>query len=143
MAPRPWAKRVVNLNSLKGFSRDLIQKKTSAKTRTMRRGVALPQTSNNSSITVESVVNSEGQVTLPKELQKHLGIEDECRIRFVIPVDGPVQLERLSYELEDLWRIADGCDKPEGCMFLEEMNEAKAMRSDTMSFDEGGLERLS
>jgi bifunctional DNA-binding transcriptional regulator/antitoxin component of YhaV-PrlF toxin-antitoxin module len=77
-------------------------------------------------MTVEAAVASNGRVTLPKGLRKHLGGEDGCRIRFVIPPDGPVQLERLSYELEDLWRLADESYRPEGVMSFEEMNEAKA-----------------
>ena len=79
------------------------------------------------------------QVTLPKELRKHLGIEGECLIRFVIPANGSVQLERPSYELEDLWRLADKYDKPRGVMSFEEMNEANAVRSGTMPFDKDGL----
>ncbi len=81
-----------------------------------------------SSTTVEATVTSKGQVTLPKELRKRLGIQSGSRIRFNIPSSGPVQVERALYELEDLWRMADEPGNPSPVMSFEEMNEAKARR---------------
>jgi antitoxin PrlF len=79
--------------------------------------------------TVEATVTSKGQVTLPKELRKRLGIQKGSRIRFNIPAQGPVQVERVLYDLEDLWRMADeGSGKPAPVMSFREMNEAKARR---------------
>jgi antitoxin PrlF len=85
-------------------------------------------TSHNQSTTVEATVTSKGQVTLPKELRKRLGIQNGSRIRFSIPATGPVQVERVLYDLEDLWRMADEGGKPEHVMSFEEMDEAKARR---------------
>lgn len=82
----------------------------------------------NSSTTVEATVTSKGQVTLPKELRKRLGIQTGSRIRFSIPASGPVQVERVLYDLEDLWRMADDGGKPSPPMSFDEMNEAKARR---------------
>ena len=82
----------------------------------------------NSSTIVEARVTSKGQVTLPKELRKRLGIQNGGRIRFSIPATGPVQVDRVVYDLEDLWRMADEGGKAENVMSFEEMNEAKARR---------------
>lgn len=88
----------------------------------------MPSTSHNPSTTVEARVTSKGQVTLPKELRKRLGIQNGSRIRFSIPATGPIQVERVLYDLEDLWRMADEGGKPEHVMSFEEMDEAKARR---------------
>ena len=56
---------------------------------------------------VEATVTSKGQVTLPKELRKRLGIQRGSRIRFSMPASGAVRVEPVLYDLEDLWRMAD------------------------------------
>jgi AbrB family looped-hinge helix DNA binding protein len=88
----------------------------------------MPSTARKSSTTVEATVTSKGQVTLPKELRQRLGIQSGSRIRFSIPVSGPVQVERVLYDLEDLWRMADEGGRPGAVMSFQEMNEAKARR---------------
>lgn len=88
----------------------------------------MPSASRNSVTTIEATVTSKGQVTLPSELRKRLGIQRGSRIRFSIPTSGPIQVEPVRYELEDLWRIADSGPKPTGVMSFEEMNAAKARR---------------
>lgn len=88
----------------------------------------MPIPSGNSSATVEATVTSKGQVTLPKELRKHLGIHKGSRIRFSIPVVGAVKVEPVRYSIRDLWRMADEGGKPEGVLSFEQMNEAKARR---------------
>jgi antitoxin PrlF len=88
----------------------------------------MPSTSQKSPTTVEATVTSKGQVTLPKELRKRLGIQSGSRIRFNIPASGPVQVERVLHDLEDLWRMADEGGKPGSVMSFEEMDEAKARR---------------
>jgi len=77
---------------------------------------------------MEAKVTSKGQVTLPKELRKRLGIQNGSRIRFSIPSAGPVQVERVLYDLEDLWRMADEGGKAVRAMSFDEMNEAKRRR---------------
>ena len=88
----------------------------------------MPSTSQKPSTTVEATVTSKVQVTLPKELRKRLGIQSGSRIRFNIPANGPVHVERVLYDLEDLWRIADEGGRPGPVMSFEEMNEAKTRR---------------
>ena len=78
--------------------------------------------------TVEATVTSKGQVTLPKELRKHLGVQAGSRIRFSIPVKGSVKVEPVLYDLEDLWIMADQGVEPGRVMTFEEMDEAKARR---------------
>jgi AbrB family looped-hinge helix DNA binding protein len=88
----------------------------------------MPSDSQNPSTTVEATVTSKGQITLPKELRKRLGIETGSRVRFNIPASGPVHVEPVLYDLEDLWRMADEGGKVGPVMSFEEMNEAKARR---------------
>ncbi len=77
---------------------------------------------------VEATVTSKGQVTLPKELRKRLGIQRGSRIRFSIPARGAVRVEPVLYDLEDLWRMADSGGGAGGLMTFEEMDAAKARR---------------
>jgi AbrB family looped-hinge helix DNA binding protein len=84
--------------------------------------------SHNLFTTVEATVTSKGQVTLPRELRKRLGIQKGSRIRFNISETGAIEVEPVRYTIQDLWRMADAGSKPEGIMSFEEMNEAKARR---------------
>jgi antitoxin PrlF len=79
--------------------------------------------------TVEATVSSKGQVTLPKALRDHLGIQTGSRIRFSLAQNGGFQASHVLYELEDIWKIADQGGKPKSVMTFEEMNEAKARRN--------------
>jgi AbrB family looped-hinge helix DNA binding protein len=78
--------------------------------------------------TLEATVTSKGQVTLPRELRKHLGIQRGSRIRFSIPADGVVKVEPVLHELEDLWKMADQGGPSDGVMSFDEMDVAKARR---------------
>ena len=82
---------------------------------------------------VEATVTSKGQVTLPRELRKRLGVQRGSRIRFTIPANGAVRVEPVLYELEDLWRMAgvagqDSGGQAGGVMSFAEMDAAKARR---------------
>ena len=77
---------------------------------------------------VEATVSSKGQVTLPKALRDHLGIQTGSRIRFSLAPDGGFQASHVLYELEDLWRMTDQAGKAKGVMTFEEMNQAKTRR---------------
>ena len=78
--------------------------------------------------TVEATVTSKGQVTLPRELRKRLGIQRGSRIRFSIPTSGAVKVEPVLYDLEDLWKMADEGSHAGGAMTFDEMDAAKARR---------------
>jgi antitoxin PrlF len=78
--------------------------------------------------TVEATVTSKGQVTLPRELRKHFGLEKGSRIRFSIPAVGAVRLEPVLYDLEDLWKMSDEGGQADGAMTFQEMDDAKARR---------------
>ncbi len=78
--------------------------------------------------TVEATVTSKGQVTLPRELRKRLGIQRGSRIRFSIFASGAVKVEPVLYDLEDLWKMADQGVQSGGLMTFEEMDAAKARR---------------
>jgi bifunctional DNA-binding transcriptional regulator/antitoxin component of YhaV-PrlF toxin-antitoxin module len=88
----------------------------------------MPSTSFKPAATVEATFSSKGQVTLPRELRKRLGVQRGSRIRFSIPVNGAVQVEPVLYDFEDLWRMADQGGTSKGVMTFEEMDEAKARR---------------
>jgi AbrB family looped-hinge helix DNA binding protein len=77
---------------------------------------------------VEATVTSKGQVTLPRELRKRLGIQRGSRIRFSIPVNGAVRVEPVLYDLEDLWRMADLAGPSASRMTFDEMDAAKTRR---------------
>ncbi|MGB6974678.1 MAG: AbrB/MazE/SpoVT family DNA-binding domain-containing protein [Terracidiphilus sp.] len=79
--------------------------------------------------TVEATVTSKGQVTLPRELRKRLGIQRGSRIRFSIPASGAVKVEPVLYDLEDLWKMADEKGTKGGPMTFDEMDAAKARRT--------------
>jgi antitoxin PrlF len=78
---------------------------------------------------VEATVSSKGQVTLPKALRDHLGIQTGSRIRFSLAPNGGFQASQVLHDLEDLWRMTDQAGKAKGVMTFEEMNEAKARRT--------------
>jgi AbrB family looped-hinge helix DNA binding protein len=82
----------------------------------------------NTETAVEATVTSKGQVTLPKELRRRLGIQRGSRIRFSISAGGAVKVEPVLYDLEDLWRMADLGGQADGGMTFEEMDAAKARR---------------
>ena len=92
----------------------------------------MESTTQETATAVEATVTSKGQVTLPKELRKRLGIQRGSRIRFSIPVRGAVRVEPVLYDLEDLWRMADLGGQAGGLMpppmTFEEMDAAKARR---------------
>jgi AbrB family looped-hinge helix DNA binding protein len=77
---------------------------------------------------LEATVTSKGQVTLPKELRKLLGVQRGSRIRFTIPARGAVRIEPVLYDLEDLWRMADQGGEVSSVMTFEEMDAAKVRR---------------
>ncbi len=88
----------------------------------------MPSASHNPITTIEATVTSKGQVTLPSELRKRLGLHKGSRIRFSIPTSGPIEVEPVRYELEDLWQMAGIGHKPTGVMSFEEMDAAKGRR---------------
>ncbi|MGB8539656.1 MAG: AbrB/MazE/SpoVT family DNA-binding domain-containing protein [Acidobacteriaceae bacterium] len=76
--------------------------------------------------TVEATVTSKGQVTLPSELRKRLGLQKGSRVRFSMSASGAVKVEPVRYSIKDLWKMADKGGKPDGVMSFAEMNAAKA-----------------
>ncbi len=80
----------------------------------------------------EAKVTAKGQITLPKALRDHLGIDKGSRIRFRIHPHGGFQADRVLFDLEDHWKFADeGSEKgakAKRVMTFEKMNEAKARR---------------
>ena len=81
---------------------------------------------------IEAKVTAKGQVTLPKSLRSHLGIQKGSRIRFRLHPHGGFQADRVLFDLEDHWKMADEMAKKgaraKKVMTLEQMNKAKARR---------------
>jgi AbrB family looped-hinge helix DNA binding protein len=88
----------------------------------------MPATAKKKSLVVEATLTSKGQVTLPSELRRRLGLKQGSRIRFSISPTGDVKVEPVRYTIEDLWRFADSLPRPKRVMSFEEMNKAKARR---------------
>jgi AbrB family looped-hinge helix DNA binding protein len=92
----------------------------------------MDSTTRETATAVEATVTSKGQVTLPRELRKRLGIQRGSRIRFSIPASGAVRVEPVLYDLEDLWKMADSGGQAGGLMpprmTFDEMVAAKARR---------------
>lgn len=88
----------------------------------------MDSTNQETATAVEATVTSKGQVTLPRELRRRLGIQKGSRIRFSIPVTGAVRVEPVLYDLEDLWTMADSGGQAGARMTFEEMDAAKARR---------------
>jgi antitoxin PrlF len=88
----------------------------------------MPTASRKRATTVEATVTSKGQVTLPSEVRKRLGIRKGSRIRFSIPVTGAVKVEMVLYDLEDLWKAADQGRQAGTPMTFDEMDAAKVRR---------------
>ena len=57
--------------------------------------------------TVEATVSSKGQITLPKVLRSHLGIQTGSKLRFTLHRHGGFQADRVLLDLEDNWKIAE------------------------------------
>ena len=74
----------------------------------------MASTISNSAVTVEATVTSKGQITLPKELRKRLGLQQGSKVRFRIPAKGAVKVEPVRYHIQDLWKMADEGAKPAG-----------------------------
>jgi len=81
---------------------------------------------------IEAKVTAKGQVTLPKALRSHLGIQKGSRIRFRIHPHGGFEADRVLFDLDDHWKLADEVgkkgSKAKGIMTFEKMNQAKARR---------------
>lgn len=88
----------------------------------------MPSTSHDSFATVEATVTSKGQVTLPSELRKRLGLRQGSRIRFSMTSADEAMIETVRYSIDDLWKMADEGGQPAGVMSFEEMDAAKARR---------------
>ena len=80
------------------------------------------------STTLETRVSSKGQVTLPAELRRRLGLEQGSVIRFNVPANGPVEVERALWEIEEFWELVDAEPPPKQAMSVEEMDAARARR---------------
>ena len=88
----------------------------------------MPSSAHKPVTTVEATVTSKGQVTLPRELRKHLGIQKGSRIRFSIPANGAARVEPVLFDLEDLWKLADQTGGTGKTMTFAEMDIAKSKR---------------
>lgn len=77
---------------------------------------------------VEATVTSKGQITLPKALRSHLGIQKGSRLRFTLHRHGGFVADPVLLDLEDNWRIADAGPRSKGILSFEKMNQAKSTR---------------
>jgi AbrB family looped-hinge helix DNA binding protein len=91
-----------------------------------------PRVSTDSVQEIEAKVTAKGQVTLPKALRSYLRIEKGSRIRFRLHPNGGFQADRVLFDLEDHWKMADQIARKgsgsKAVMSFAKMNEAKARR---------------
>ena len=60
-----------------------------------------------------STISSKGQVTIPAEVRKHLGIKEGDKLSFVIEDEGSVRVEAPRYpDIASLRGAAGSLDKP-------------------------------
>ena len=51
---------------------------------------------------ITRTVTSKGQVTIPKQIREHLGIDTDDKVTFVVDDSGRVELRPTSYQWKDL-----------------------------------------
>jgi AbrB family looped-hinge helix DNA binding protein len=52
-----------------------------------------------------ATITSKGQLTLPKEVREHLGVDQGDRVEFVVEANGAVRVRRLAGSIEQLYGI--------------------------------------
>jgi len=67
----------------------------------------------NSTKQLVATLSSKGQITIPIEVRKHLGIDTKAKVAFVIEPSGIVQVSPAKYpDIESLRGIAGKLKKP-------------------------------
>jgi AbrB family looped-hinge helix DNA binding protein len=74
--------------------------------------------------TATATVTSKGQVTIPVEVRRRLGIEPSDKIVFVYDESGPVQVQRMRYTIKDLAGIIPALPRDKVQDFDEQIREA-------------------
>lgn len=69
-------------------------------------------------------ITEKGQVTIPAEIRRHLGVSKPGRVEFVINSEGNVQVQRIKYTLEDLFGSIPALPGRTSDDFEEEIHEA-------------------
>jgi antitoxin PrlF len=54
---------------------------------------------------ITATITGKGQVTIPAEVRRHLGVSPSDQVEFIIDRDGDVHVERARYSIEDLCGI--------------------------------------
>lgn len=62
---------------------------------------------------IVSTISSKGQVTIPAEVRRHLGVGRNDKLSFIIEPDGVVRLRAPRYpDIESLRGVAGSLEKP-------------------------------
>lgn len=62
---------------------------------------------------IVSTVTGKGQVTVPSEVRKHLGIDINDKIAFIIEADGDVKVTQVRYpDIQSLRGVAGSLKQP-------------------------------
>jgi AbrB family looped-hinge helix DNA binding protein len=77
-----------------------------------------------------STISSKGQVTIPADVRRELGVETADKVIFVIAEDGAVELRRAPYRVADLRGIVPALPNRETVDFDDLIAEAFAERVD-------------
>ena len=69
-----------------------------------------------------STLTSKGQITLPKDVRKHLALKEGDRVDFIIGQDGQVVVQSARSRLPDLWGMLH--EPGRKALTVEEMDAA-------------------
>ncbi|MGI5837942.1 MAG: AbrB/MazE/SpoVT family DNA-binding domain-containing protein [Chloroflexota bacterium] len=62
---------------------------------------------------IVSTISSKGQVTIPAEVRRHLGVDRNDKLSFIIEPDGVVRLRAPRYpDIKSLRGVAGSLEKP-------------------------------
>jgi AbrB family looped-hinge helix DNA binding protein len=82
---------------------------------------------------ISAPISSKGQITIPREVRRLLGVSPGESIYFEIEDQGTIRLRKPKYSVEDLDGILPALDPPPSADFDDEIEEAKEDWADRLS----------
>jgi AbrB family looped-hinge helix DNA binding protein len=79
---------------------------------------------------IVSTVTGKGQVTIPSEVRRRLGVAPASKVVFVLADDGTVELRPDRYGVADLRGVVPALDRPDAGDFDAQIREAVADGAD-------------
>jgi antitoxin PrlF len=79
-----------------------------------------------------STISSKGQVTIPADVRRHLGVASSDKVAFVILDSGKVELRPAQFSVASLRGIVPALPGPETVDFEDQIEEALAEGADRL-----------